>query len=234
MKAFSFLGVAFATLGAAQTPAPYTDSKSGITFNTLQHSSGLFFGLALPQNGTGNTDFIATIGGKGTGYSGVSLGGGMLGKLLVLAWPNQQSVVSSFRKTAYVQMTIGHVNELVDFKLTRHSETMARPLLQRALSRRSQSQMARTSTAHIGHTLSFAPSASRPTAQHSKRRILHQASGLRSMPMRQLRKQTLPLPYQSILHRGRRCSISARQRATNLTHGRAGQSRLLLSVSMLE
>ncbi|KAF2830839.1 CBD9-like protein, partial [Ophiobolus disseminans] len=89
-----------ATLAAAQTPAPYTDVKSGITFNTFQHSSGLFFGLALPENATGNADFIATIGGKGTGYSGVSLGGGMLGKLLVLAWPNQQTVVSSFRKTA--------------------------------------------------------------------------------------------------------------------------------------
>jgi hypothetical protein len=90
------------TLAVAQTPAPYTDTKSGITFNTLQHSSGMFFGLALPENATGNTDFIATIGGKGTGYSGVSLGGGMLSKLLFIAWPNQQSVVSSFRKTAYV------------------------------------------------------------------------------------------------------------------------------------
>jgi len=102
MKVSSYLVGAWATLAAAQTPAPYTDSKSGITFNTLQHSSGMFFGLALPENATGNTDFIATIGGKGTGYSGVSFGGGMLGKLLFIAWPNQQSVVSSFRKTAYV------------------------------------------------------------------------------------------------------------------------------------
>lgn len=91
---------ALASLTAAQTPAPYTDAKSGITFNTFQHSSGYFFGIALPTNGTGNTDFIATIGGKGTGWSGVSLGGGMLGKLLIVAWPNAQAVVSSFRKTA--------------------------------------------------------------------------------------------------------------------------------------
>jgi hypothetical protein len=60
----------------------------------------LFFGLALPVNVTGNTDFIATLGGKGTGYTGISLGGVMLGKILLLAWPNQQAVVSSFRKTA--------------------------------------------------------------------------------------------------------------------------------------
>jgi acetyl-CoA carboxylase carboxyltransferase component len=62
----------------------------------------MFFGLALPANATGNSDFIATIGGKGSGWSGVSLGGGMLNKLLIVAWPNAQAVVSSFRKTAYV------------------------------------------------------------------------------------------------------------------------------------
>jgi hypothetical protein len=94
-----FLG-GLASLAAAQTAVPYTDAKSGITFNYLALSSGYFFGLTLPANGTGNTDFIATIGGKGTGWSGVSLGGGMLNKLLIAAWPNGQSIVSSFRKTA--------------------------------------------------------------------------------------------------------------------------------------
>lgn len=92
---------ALAGLSVAQTPAPYTDAKSGITFNAyIDRTSGYFFGIALPSNTTGNTDFIATIGSKGTGYAGASLGGGMLGKLLVLAWPNGQTVVSSFRKTA--------------------------------------------------------------------------------------------------------------------------------------
>ncbi|OAL53639.1 CBD9-like protein [Pyrenochaeta sp. DS3sAY3a] len=100
MKISAILTGALASITAAQTPAPYTDAKSGITFNTFQHSSGLFFGLALPANGTGNTDFIATVGGKGTGYSGISLGGAMLSKLLILAWPNSQAVVGSFRKTA--------------------------------------------------------------------------------------------------------------------------------------
>lgn len=102
MKLTSVLTGTFVTFAACQTPAPYTDEKSGITFNTFQHSSGMFFGLALPQNTTGNTDFIATIGGKGTGYSGVSLGSGMLGKLLFISWPNSQSVLSSFRTTTYV------------------------------------------------------------------------------------------------------------------------------------
>ncbi|KAF2276743.1 CBD9-like protein [Westerdykella ornata] len=101
MKLTTLLPLSLVGLSAAQAPAPYTDAKSGVTFNTYIHpSNGYFFGIALPQNTTGNTDFIATIGGKGTGWSGVSLGGGMLNKLLIVAWPNGQNVVSSFRKTA--------------------------------------------------------------------------------------------------------------------------------------
>lgn len=103
MKISALLTSGFAVLATAQTPAPYTDPKSSITFNTyINPTSGYFFGIALPQNTTGNTDFIGTIGGKGTGWSGVSLGGAMLSKLLILAWPNNQAVISSFRKTAYV------------------------------------------------------------------------------------------------------------------------------------
>jgi hypothetical protein len=102
MKVSTVFSGALATLTAAQAPGPYTDTKSGITFNAFQHSSGMFFGLTLPINSTANTDSIATIGGKGSGYSGISLGGGMLGKLLFVAWPDQQNVIGSFRKTACV------------------------------------------------------------------------------------------------------------------------------------
>lgn len=99
MKLSTFLP--FIGLAAAQAPAPYTDAKSGITFSAYQNpSNGYFFGIALPENTTSNTDFIATIGGRGTGWSGVSLGGGMLNKLLILSWPNSQAVMGSFRKTA--------------------------------------------------------------------------------------------------------------------------------------
>jgi hypothetical protein len=99
MKFLSLLG-GLASLAAAQTAGPYTDAKSGISFNAFMHSSGYFFGIAMPANSTTSTDFIATIGGKGTGWSGVSLGGDMKNKLLVAAWPNSQAIVSSFRKTA--------------------------------------------------------------------------------------------------------------------------------------
>lgn len=103
MKLPSIIPLLVALTSAAPSPAgPYTDPKSGITFSAFSDSAtGYFFGLALPPNTT-ERDFIATLGGKGTGWSGVSLGGAMLNKLLIVAWPNGQEIVSSFRKTAYV------------------------------------------------------------------------------------------------------------------------------------
>ncbi|KAL6712126.1 hypothetical protein ACN47E_000003 [Coniothyrium glycines] len=100
MRIHTIVAGALTPLAAAQTAGPYTDARSGITFNTFQHSSGAFVGLALPASNTGSTDFIATIGGKSTSWTGVSLGGGMLNELLIVAWPNEQRIVSSFRKTA--------------------------------------------------------------------------------------------------------------------------------------
>ena len=103
MKLLPTLLTLFPLLATSQSPTPYTDPKSGISFSTFTHpSSGYFFGLALPPaNATGNEkDFIATIGGKGSGWSGISLGGVMLGKLLVVAWANGNTgVLGSFRKT---------------------------------------------------------------------------------------------------------------------------------------
>lgn len=102
MKLLTYLPFVGLAAAQAQNAAPYTDHQSGISFNAyVNPSTGYFFGLALPENSTGSTDFIATIGGKGTGWSGVSLGGGMLNKLLIVAWPNSRAVVSSFRKTGY-------------------------------------------------------------------------------------------------------------------------------------
>lgn len=89
-----------ATVSAQASAAPYTDAKSGITFNAFQHASGYFFGIALPESSKNDSDFIATIGGKGTGWSGASLAGPMKNSLLVVAWPNGQTILSSFRKTA--------------------------------------------------------------------------------------------------------------------------------------
>lgn len=100
MKFSTMLLGGIATLVGAQTATPYTDATSGISFQAYQHTTGYFLGVALPEDSTGNnTDFIVTIGGKGTGWSGTSLAGPMKNALLVLAWPNNNKTVSSFRKT---------------------------------------------------------------------------------------------------------------------------------------
>ena len=93
----SLLSCALVLGAVAQTPAPYTEPKSGITVWAYQ-SPTYNFGIAVPQTPT--TDFIGVLVGKGSGYVGVSLGGGMTNKLLITAWPNGNAVLSSFRKTA--------------------------------------------------------------------------------------------------------------------------------------
>lgn len=93
----SLLSCFLATSAIAQTFTPYTEPKSGITVNAFQ-SSSYTFGIALPP--TPQSDFIGVVVGKGSGYVGVSLGGGMLNVLLIATWPNGKSVLSSFRETA--------------------------------------------------------------------------------------------------------------------------------------
>lgn len=99
MKLSTLLFGGIAALVGAQTATSYTDAKSGISFQAYQHTTGYFLGVALPESPAGNTDLIVTIGGKGTGWSGASLAGPMKNALLVLAWPNTNETVSSFRKT---------------------------------------------------------------------------------------------------------------------------------------
>lgn len=83
----------------AQTASLYSDDKTGITFNGYQDESGYRFGIALPENPA--SDFIGQIVGpidSSGGWAGVSMGSSMKEKLLVVAWPNGEEVISSFRK----------------------------------------------------------------------------------------------------------------------------------------
>ena len=59
---------------------PYTDLKTGSSYSAFFDTTGYSFGIALPVNATG--DFIGLVTGKGTGWSGISLGGPMVNKLL--------------------------------------------------------------------------------------------------------------------------------------------------------
>ena len=77
------------------------EPKTNITFSTYTDAnSGYTFGIALPT--TPSTDFIGYITGKGVGWSGVSLGGGMTNKLLIVAWPTKATtgILASFRQVA--------------------------------------------------------------------------------------------------------------------------------------
>ncbi|KAF2680801.1 hypothetical protein K458DRAFT_434075 [Lentithecium fluviatile CBS 122367] len=84
---------------SAQTASPYTDAKSGITFDGYSHASGYTFGIALPENPT--TDFIGQIVAPVTndgGWAGATMGSSMVSTLIIAAWPHDGAVVSSFRK----------------------------------------------------------------------------------------------------------------------------------------
>jgi cellobiose dehydrogenase (acceptor) len=104
------LSTALLALGAvAQTAEPYTDEKTGIAFSGFQHTSGYKFGIALPENPT--TDFIAQVQApitNGDGWAGFSMGQSMTGNLLVVAWPNEGEIVSSFRLATSVLECTGY------------------------------------------------------------------------------------------------------------------------------
>lgn len=86
----------FALKAVAQSATPYTDAKTGITFNGYQDASGYTLGIALPE--TPGKDFIAQIQSPLTaGWAGFSMGQSMVGNLLAIAWPNDGKIVSSFR-----------------------------------------------------------------------------------------------------------------------------------------
>jgi cellobiose dehydrogenase (acceptor) len=95
-RSFIVSSALFALQAAAQSATPYTDDKTGITFNGYQQPSGFKFGIALPEKPS--TDFIAQIQSPITeGWAGFSMGQSMVGNLLAVAWPHDGKVVSSFR-----------------------------------------------------------------------------------------------------------------------------------------
>ncbi|KKK27390.1 hypothetical protein ARAM_002277 [Aspergillus rambellii] len=96
-------------LAQSSPPTVYTDSDTGITFDTWtvaasSSAAGLTFGMALPGDAltTDATEFIGYLScnsanGKGTGWCGLSMGGSMTSKLLLMAYPSGDRVLTSFR-----------------------------------------------------------------------------------------------------------------------------------------
>lgn len=102
-RTFVFTVALLALRATAQNASPFTDEKTGIRFNGYQDASGYRFGLALPE--TPGTDFIgqivAPVNSTG-GWAGVSMSSSMTDSLLMVAWPNGDEVISSFRKATCV------------------------------------------------------------------------------------------------------------------------------------
>ncbi|KAL1709855.1 hypothetical protein EV121DRAFT_267049 [Schizophyllum commune] len=94
--------VSLAAAAAQDTTVAFTDPNTGIDFQAFSDSNlGYQFGIALPETIT--TDFIGqlVVPLNGTaGWAGVSFGEHMVGPLLLAAWANAGSVVSSFRKAS--------------------------------------------------------------------------------------------------------------------------------------
>ncbi|KAF8856239.1 FAD/NAD(P)-binding domain-containing protein [Acephala macrosclerotiorum] len=89
------------TAGAYAQSSAYTDDVTGITFQGYTDSTtGFKYGMAVPT--TPATDFIGQmiVPSNGTGYGGVSLTGEMVGSLLIVAWPNSDSVMASLFETS--------------------------------------------------------------------------------------------------------------------------------------
>lgn len=96
-SAVALLGLSRTATALSSTPVAYTDPNSGIDFQLLTND-GISVGVALPE--TVESDFIGQLVVKITdngAWGAVSLGGGMLNHLLLVAWANGKEVVSTFR-----------------------------------------------------------------------------------------------------------------------------------------
>lgn len=115
----SALAFALGALAGTSSTA-YTDANTGITFQQYVDTTGFAFGMALPENPS--TDFIGQmvvskrapqflflkqqaltfgnvqIAPVTEGWAGITLNGEMTGTLLIIAWPNGDEIVSSFRE----------------------------------------------------------------------------------------------------------------------------------------
>ncbi|KAL5332947.1 hypothetical protein BJX70DRAFT_392562 [Aspergillus crustosus] len=95
-------------LSQSSTPTLYTDPDTGIVFDTWTVPSsttaaGLTFGVALPQDAdtTDSTEFIGYLScstsAAATGWCGLSLRGSMTSNLLLMAYPQDEDILTSFR-----------------------------------------------------------------------------------------------------------------------------------------
>ncbi|KAI0427264.1 fungal cellulose binding domain-containing protein [Xylaria sp. FL1042] len=127
-------------LGQSSTATVYTDSKTGITFDTwivpdtasgasgTTTWGGMTIGLALPEDAltTDANEFIGYLQCPSnsttlTGWCGISLAGPMTNSLLIMAYPYQDEILTSFRYATGYDLPDVYTG---DAKLTQISSTI--------------------------------------------------------------------------------------------------------------
>lgn len=99
----------------AANPDAFTDPKTGIDFQQYSALGGTFtIGIALPEKVESSFigQIVVPIAKKGA-WGALSLGGGMLNHLLLVAWANGEEVVSTFRTaSAYANPAVYDATEV--------------------------------------------------------------------------------------------------------------------------
>ncbi|KAK8020386.1 carbohydrate-binding module family 1 protein [Apiospora arundinis] len=102
----------------------YTDPKTGIEFGTWTEGTGFTFGIALPNDAltAAADEYIGLLRCTG-GWCGISHGqsGQMTQALLLMAWPNEKEVLTSFRYATGYSMPVPYNG---DAKLTQISSSI--------------------------------------------------------------------------------------------------------------
>ncbi|KFY32079.1 hypothetical protein V493_00537 [Pseudogymnoascus sp. VKM F-4281 (FW-2241)] len=111
--ALAAAGSVFQAVSAQGTAGTYTDPDTGIIFSTQSYADGagtaggFTVGMALPANAASvdATEYIGMIIGSRTGttaarsgWSGIAHGPGMTTNLLLMVWPHQDKILTSFRQ----------------------------------------------------------------------------------------------------------------------------------------
>ena len=108
----ALLGLFRMATAASTTPVAYTDPNTDIDFQLLNANGDFSVAIALPE--TIESDFIGQLVvpiSKTGAWGAVSLGGGMLNHLLLVAWANGEEVISTFRTAgAYANPAVYDVN----------------------------------------------------------------------------------------------------------------------------
>ena len=94
-----------AILALAQAGGQYVDPDNGITFwGYTEPAHGVTYGYIFPPLSANSNEFIGEIVAPiATKWAGVSPGGAMVNNLLLVAWPNGNSIVRSARYATLVQ-----------------------------------------------------------------------------------------------------------------------------------